>query len=884
MWGLRLIMPFERLSIRNVLLFVATMLVAIFAYTFASAPNTYAADASWSGNAISYNGNQYIKVADETTQDSTNLPNGIHYVYIDGQQTAHVLSFPAGADLANVTSADYSEYNFVPPGDYRNKSNSKTVSIEAQTNANQGTNSCDSTFTAGIGWIVCPVTNFLAGAMDWLFQILTGFLTVRPAQTNSDNALYRAWSVMRNFANIAFVIGFLIIIYSQLTSMGISNYGIKKILPRLIIAAILVNVSYWVCAIAIDVSNILGYSLQDIFINLRNTIIGTEGNSWDVVSWQSVGGFILSGGTAAVALGVGAHALAASTAGPAIYMLIPILVGVLMAVLVALLIMAARQAIITVLVILAPLAFVAYLLPNTEKYFDKWRSLFMTMLLLFPVFSVLFGGAQLAGIAIIQNADSINLIILGMAVQVAPVVLTPFLIKFSGSLLGRIAGMVNNPNRGAIDRTRKWATERAGQSKDRALGKKNPGFMARRAQSINAKRRGREDWQKVNQSRADNIYRGMDDYAAVDDATREAGRAKQILDNSFESNWNIKANIDTSSIKKELELQLSTDEASRSKERVSAMQKEFQAGKMPDALPLGVQQSASMVNMINQSQDTARDLALTAMRKQSAEGIHKSQIAKALLQNTDTIDGKALQDYAGGIDEHGANSALATAVSIDRKQYGERVAEASAILKHFNISGKDRQDHAMGNRTVTLTDSAGNVKTLDNDSTFTREAALEAQLAGAGNMDNIEEIIMNSGGKLSEFRTTISEGIVKNGISGKGVYWGGKTIDEVAQGNINGIQDVEAVVTRAIAQGKIKPATLATMDQTAIKRILASFKQPNLSRLSPEDAATLNTEMSKLQASAYEAMTSDNLRGNVAQNVQPLLREIIGDYTPPTVE
>lgn len=884
MWGLRLIMPFERLSVRNVLLFVATMLVAVFTYIFASAPNTYAADASWSGNAISYNGNQYIKLTDGTSQGDTNLPNGIHYVYIDSQQKAHILSFPAGADLTNVTSADYSEYNFVPPGDYRNKSNGKTVSIDAQTNANQGTNSCDSTFTAGIGWIVCPVTNFLSSAMDWLFQILTGFLTVRPAQTSSENALYRAWSVMRNFANIAFVIGFLIIIYSQLTSIGISNYGIKKILPRLIIAAILVNVSYWVCAIAIDISNILGYSLQDLFINLRNAIIGGEGNTWDVVSWKSIGGFILSGGTAAVALGVGVHALAASTAGPAIYMLIPILVGVLMAVLVALLIMAARQAIITILVILAPLAFVAYLLPNTEKYFDKWRSLFMTMLLLFPVFSVLFGGAQLAGIAIIQNADSINLIILGMAVQVAPVVLTPFLIKFSGSLLGRIAGMVNNPNRGAIDRTRKWATERAGQSKDRALGKKDPKFMARRAQSINAKRRGREDWQKVNQSRADNIYRGMEDYAAVDNATREAGRAKQILDNSFESNWNIKAHLDTSSIKKELELQLSTDEVNRTKERVATMQKEFQAGKMPEALPLNVQRSASMVNMINQSEDTARDLALTAMRKQSAEGIHKSQIAKALLQNTDTIDGKALQDYAGGIDEHGANSALATAVSIDRKQYGDRVAEASAILKHFNISGKDRQDHAMGKTSVTLTDSAGNVKILDNDSTFTREAALEAQLAGAGNMDNIEEIIMNSGGTLREFRTTISEGIVKNGISGKGVYWGGKTIDEVAQGNINGTQDVEAVVTRAIAQGKIKPSTLATMDQTAIKRILASFKQPNLSRLSPEDTATLNTEMAKLQASAYEAMTSENLRGNVAQNVQPLLREIIGDYTPPATE
>jgi hypothetical protein len=881
MWDLRLINPFGNLSKRNLLFFFATMLVAAFAYIFVAAPTAYAADATWKGNAISYNGDQYLHISQSSSSTSTNLPAGIHYGFIDAQKKAHVISFPSGADLTKTSSADYSEYSFTPPGSYTNKSNSKTISIDTQSAANQGVSSCDGPFLVGIGWIVCPVTNFLSGAMDWLFEILTGFLTVRPAQTGTDNALYRAWSMMRNFANIAFVIGFLVIIYSQLTSMGISNYGIKKTLPRLIIAAILVNVSYWVCAVAIDVSNILGYSLQDVFISMRNTIIGSEGNSWDVVSWKSIGGFILSGGTAAVAAGVGIHALAAGTIGGAVFLLLPILVGVLMAVLVALLVMAARQAIITVLVILAPLAFVAYLLPNTEKYFDKWKDLFMTMLLIFPIFSVLFGGAQLAGIAIIQNADSINLIILGMAVQVAPVVITPLLVKFSGSLLGRIAGMVNNPNKGAIDRTRKWAEERAGQHKDRVLGQKNPNWMGRRAQNINAKRRKREDWQKVNQSQADNNYRGMEGYAAIESATREAGRTKQILDNRFESDWNIKAHLDTTSIKRELELQITGDEASRAKERVAVMAKEFQAGKAPEALSTAERSSASMVDMLNRSQDTARDLALTAMRKQSAEGIHKSHLAKALLKNSDTLDGKSLQDYAGGIDEHGANSALATAVSIDRKQYGERVAEASAILKHFNISGADRQAHAMGTRNVELTDSAGNVKVLDNTSTFTREAAIEAQLGGAGNMANIEEIIMNSGGRLDEFKTTISEGIVKNGISAKAVYWGGKSIDEVAQGKINGETSVSLVINRAIAQGKIKPATLTTMDQTAVQRIRDAFRNPDTTGLG-DDAPALAEQMRKLQASAYEALTSDTLKGNVAQNVAPLLREIMGDYTPPT--
>ncbi|MDB5186550.1 MAG: hypothetical protein JWM07_22, partial [Candidatus Saccharibacteria bacterium] len=118
MWDLRLLNPFDQLSIRNALLLIATMLVAVFAYIFATAPSAYAADATWQGSAITYDSHQYIQVSDGTGTNTTNLPNGIHYSYIDPQQKAHVISFPSGADLATVTAAQYSEYSFVPPGTY----------------------------------------------------------------------------------------------------------------------------------------------------------------------------------------------------------------------------------------------------------------------------------------------------------------------------------------------------------------------------------------------------------------------------------------------------------------------------------------------------------------------------------------------------------------------------------------------------------------------------------------------------------------------------------------------------------------------------------------------------------------------------------------------
>jgi hypothetical protein len=696
------------------LFFLATMIVAIFGYILASTPSAYAADVTWAGGSINYEGNQYQKIVDETTQNTTNLPAGTHYAFIDDQQKAHVISFPVGADPANTTSVDYAVYDFVPPGTYNNKTGARTASIETQTNANQGVTSCNSDATRGIGWIICPVTNWLAGAMDWLFGILTNFLKVRPAQTNADSALYRAWSVMRNFANVLFVIGFMLIIYSQLTSFGISNYGIKRVLPRLIVAAILVNISYWVCAIAIDLSNILGYSLQDLFIAMRNSIVGPgQGNSWSIASWESVTGFILSGGTAVAAATLGIRALTAGSVGSALYMLLPILVGVLMAVLVALLILAARQAIITVLVIIAPLAFVAYLLPNTEKYFDKWRGLFMTMLLVFPMFSVLFGGAQLAGLAIIQNADSINLVILGMAVQVAPVVITPFLVKFSGSLLGRIAGMVNNPNRGAIDRTRKWASERGGQHRDRVLSKKNPNWMNRRTQSMDRKRREREERQGVHKTMADARRANEKSYADIQQAALEASQIKETGETRATGRYEASKRTNPWLQQTDLEARASKQDLETNQAATNLDWENLKAGRADGLIsPMSVAQSGLAMNVRN---NTERSQAL-ASSLHSAQHMQQRNFAEELERDP------GLRAFAGGIDPSGALKAEARAMSEISDASNKDVEAGKALLNYKAIM----ENSTLKEKSKTIVENVVNGTGAQYDKNEI-EAALEAQ-------------------------------------------------------------------------------------------------------------------------------------------------------------
>jgi hypothetical protein len=888
---------------RNIFLFASGLLVAIFAFLFITAPTVHAADATWQGSAISYAQKQFIKAGNATDNDVRKLQGGNSipkdspiYAYVEPTisnssnptQKAHIIYFAPGTDPTQAKEATYLTYDYTPPSTYSNPSVTTLITLDPATN---GVNAAETTSCAleGIGWIICPVTKFLAGAMDTMFKILSGFLTVRPVQTSQDNPLFRIWAIMRNFANIAFVIGFLVIIYSQVTSLGISKYGIKKLLPRLIAAAILVNISYWICAVAVDTSNIFGNSIQALFINMRETLVGPGGNNWDTISWESMSGFVLSGGTAAVVAGIGVNALLGGSVTASSVFLVPILVIVLTSVLVALLIVALRQALITILIIVSPLAFVAYLLPNTEKYFEKWRDLFMTMLLMFPILSVIFGGSQLAGAAIIQNADSINLILLGMAVQVAPLIVTPLLIKFSGALLSRFAGVLNNPNKGFIDRTRNWAKDRAENQKAEVLGRKaRPGWRGaatRRTQNIDAKRRAREGNKAAYQSMADARWANSQEFSNIQQMSMKAALSKDVGESTAAARFEAAKNTNGDLQQLEMEARAAKLHVDVSKARTEANWREITAGDGRSIVGMSTAELASRgianyaqhrTNMVEAIKNSTLEQGVENRRAHSAEHVQQHNATQALLRSD------ALRQRAGGIDPHGADSALAAAITADRKAYGDSVAEATQFLKHFNLSGSQRQQLAMGGEPITLKDGSGFERTFTANDLFAREAAIETQMKGAGNYKQIEQIIMNSGGTLKNFKTTISSEIVANKLSEKAAFLGGRTIDRVAQGEIVTEADLNVSVAETIAKGKIRPQDLATMDADAVKRVLDVAKVGNTAGLTPEEAAALATRIRELGISANTALTNPSLKGRVADNVREVLEEFRREWPPPT--
>ena len=784
-------------------LLIAGMLVGIFLNALTHSTSVYAVDAEWSGHNLTYNKEKYTKVSDDKKIKQFNLPdNSLVYVNEDkNKKETKVIYFPS-SEISSLSSATYAVYSFTPPNTYEQTSNS-TISIKSPSE-NSTSTSCD---VQGIGWIICPVSNWLADGIDFMYSALQEFLKTKPLETTNQNSgIYLAWVIMRNISNVAFIVAFLVIIYSQLTSVGISNYGVKKMLPRLVIAAVLVNLSFTICAILLDLSNIAGYAFQDAFMGIKNTI-STVGENTSTWTWSEVISAALSNGALAVGAG---YAVSLALTTELLPMLVPAATLAGLTLLFILLIMAARQALIIILIIVSPLAFVCYLLPGTEKWFKKWRDSFLTMLVFFPAFAVVFGGAQLAGIIIIQNASGSNgaiMHILGMLVQIIPLAITPLIMKFSGGVLGKFAGFVNDKNKGLYDRSKNWSKDRRETIKNKKLANPNMARFnpnrLRRWADHNSRLRKKD--LETSQKNAENSFRNTARYKKSDLYARQASRRSDFLsaqdDNRYLESTLGHAPDDI------YDKRSTYDRALRSVSATYATRQDLKAHQ---------QQTAFM----NDIKDLETEIATAGLIKNNAQRQQHSEFAEQLKNS------KELQEKAGGNvfkDANGnligANAALASAIATSRSEYAKSVDEAHQIMKNYKLSAGQRQKISLGN-SVTLSDGT----VLDSNNIFIREAAIEEQIK-YGTVTEVAQLVSEL---PPEFYSSVSAALASSGVKNKASFMGGKLIDDMVKGDINSRQDLLNYCADWLQGGKYKPETLATTEADGVKLLMEAVKNTSV--------------------------------------------------------
>jgi len=395
------------------------------------------------------------------------------------------------------------------------------------------------TNAASLGWILCPIINQGGEFVTMIYEkMIEPFLVLDSGLFDrgekGGQATYNAWTQFQTYANVAFIALFLFVIFSQLTGYGIDNYGIKKILPKLIVAAILINLSYIICQLAVDVANILGYGMKSILDNIGK--VNLDGLTMAEAPTTHPG---MAAGATAILVALVALITVPAILSQGTAILVPVfiaIIGIVIAVFTLFCLLAVRKAFAVVLVVISPMAFLCYMLPNTKKLFDKWFTAFKATLIAFPICSAMVYGGQAVARILVQASGETNmpfLVVLSAAVMsIAPVFLIPGTLRKS---MGAISGMIDKVSRGASGRARAGVRnsnvardlQRRGQLQRSGIKVDKDGNVkyTARGKLQNKFTKGNAAKQRLASARADAI-KSMSSAAAYDDYMGEKGLNK----------------------------------------------------------------------------------------------------------------------------------------------------------------------------------------------------------------------------------------------------------------------------------------------------------------------------------------------------------------------
>lgn len=326
---------------------------------------------------------------------------------------------------------------------------------------------CDSSGFS-LSWIMCPVINglqqFVGGLNTEIYKLMAigtsnSVDTDQPAaifcpaaqtgtpatQTGTCESYHKAWSNFRDLALGLMVIAGLVMVMAQALGMEILDaYTIRKVLPRLLIAALAITLSWQLMEFFVTLSNDLGYGIGALISNPFSGLTGQFNLGATNTLWT-----ILGVGAALTVMGI--------------FSLLSFIGTAAIAVIVAFLTLIVRQLVVVILVMISPIAIVAYILPNTQRFYKTWRDIFMKTLLMFPLIAgFLAVGRVLAAVALQTGGFTQQLI--AIIAYFGPYFAIPMTFRFAGGIMSGVGNAINSRGEGMRNALRGFRANRAKQN------------------------------------------------------------------------------------------------------------------------------------------------------------------------------------------------------------------------------------------------------------------------------------------------------------------------------------------------------------------------------------------------------------------------------------
>lgn len=318
---------------------------------------------------------------------------------------------------------------------------------------------------APLGFILCPaldgVNDAIAGLIGGTDQstdrhgLLINFLKVPSIVVGDpDQAIVKVVQNVVNIANIIYILIFLILIFSSSLPIGLDNYTIKKTLPKFIAAVILTQFSLVICSVVVDFFNLLGLAIPNLIFALAPgpSAVGSD------VYYQTASGV---GSTMSTIANTGATIL-----GYVLLFVFAILA--LVAALTAMIYLVIRYFVIYIMIILAPLAYVAWVLPGTEKFFSQWwknfirvNAMFLMIMGMLSISLVLANVFASIGTGTSKDKEVYGLI--GALMPIIALLMVPKTLKWTTSAMNSLVSGAAGFATGKLSAGGKYAQGKAGQ-------------------------------------------------------------------------------------------------------------------------------------------------------------------------------------------------------------------------------------------------------------------------------------------------------------------------------------------------------------------------------------------------------------------------------------
>ena len=292
-------------------------------------------------------------------------------------------------------------------------------------------------------WFICPIVSAAVSAASGMDTIINSMLTL-DTSIFSNTPYQQAWQNFRDIAVVLIIIAALVMVISQAAGVEMmSAYTMKKVLPRILFAAVFITLSWSLLDLAASFSNDMGEGV-------RALIETPFSNAGLTANFYSGGGAtVLLGGAWSAAIGILGLLALAGTA--------------LLAALIAFFILVFRQLLFVIIVITAPFAIACYVLPNTQRAWKMWRDTLISILVVFPIISGFIAiGRVFAAVLTSGHPDALHGI-MAIIAYFAPYVLIPKAFGLAGGFIGSLHGQVNGMHGGIFNRLKGFRGKQPGE-------------------------------------------------------------------------------------------------------------------------------------------------------------------------------------------------------------------------------------------------------------------------------------------------------------------------------------------------------------------------------------------------------------------------------------